>query len=92
MRAYKYRIRVEGHTAKTGIARKLIISLGTAQSNVHVHLDYIRVCAQFALQTAHQRASQTMYLTLYTDRRQQLLQCTVTGDKLRLIMRQPFMA
>ena len=88
----KYRIREERHTAKTGIARKLNISLGTAQSNVHVHLDYIRVRAQFALNTAHQRASQTMYLTRYTDRREQLLQCTVTGDKLGLIMRQPFRA
>jgi hypothetical protein len=92
MCACEYRIRKERHTAKTGIARKLNISLGTTQSNVHVHLDYVRVCAQFALHTAHQRASQTMYLTRYTDRREQLLQCTVTGDKLGLIMRRQFMA
>lgn len=53
MCACKYCIREERHTAKTEIARKLNISLGAAQSNVHVHLDYIRVCAQFALHTAH---------------------------------------
>jgi hypothetical protein len=81
MCACKYHIREERHTAKNGIARKLSISLGTAQSNVHVHLDYIRVCVQFALRTAHQRASKTMYLTRYSDRRAQLLQCTVIGDR-----------